>query len=143
MANAWSAARARISSLVMKAALAAAFADSVAVATAAIELAAIGLIGASGITCTTWITYGYRLAAYGYRLYWIGSRASQALGCKHWVARIRNHARHLLHLVCVTERGLARDLYGQRRRDRGFGWAPERRRRHPRGIASTRRGLSP
>ena len=64
----------------MKAALAAAFADSVAVATAAIELAAIGLIGASGISCSTWITCGHRLDAYGYRLYCIGSRASATIG---------------------------------------------------------------
>ena len=64
----------------MKAALAAALADSVAVATAAIELAAIGLIVSSGISSSTWFSYGHRLGAHGYRVYWIGSGASASIG---------------------------------------------------------------
>jgi hypothetical protein len=74
------AARAKISSLVIKAALAAALADSVAVATAAIELVAIGLIVSSEISSSTWFSYGHRLDAHGYRVYCIGSGASASIG---------------------------------------------------------------
>ena len=68
----------------MKAALAAALADSVAVATAAIELAAIGLIVSSGISSSTWFSYGHRLGAHGYRVYCIGPGASASVGVKGW-----------------------------------------------------------
>ena len=68
----------------MKAALAAALADSVAVATAAIELAAIGLIVSSGISSSTWFSYGHRLGAHGYRVYCIGPGASASIGSKGW-----------------------------------------------------------
>ena len=64
----------------MKAALAAALADSVAVATAAIELAAIGLIVSSGISSSTWFSYGHMLEAHGYTVYCIGSGASASIG---------------------------------------------------------------
>ena len=64
----------------MKAALAAALADSVAVATAAIELAAIGLIVSSGISSSTWFSYGHMLGAHGYTVYCIGSGASASIG---------------------------------------------------------------
>tara|TARA_B100000795_G_scaffold117929_2_gene87738 strand:+ start:2064 stop:2687 length:624 start_codon:yes stop_codon:yes gene_type:complete len=65
VANAWVAARARISSLVMKTAAAADLAEAVAAAHAAVEAEAdacrrlsIGVIS-SGTACTTWMIYGY------------------------------------------------------------------------------------
>ena len=67
MANAWSAARARISSLVMKAAAAANLAEAVAAVHAAIEAEAddcrrlsIGEVS-SGTACATWVAYGHKL----------------------------------------------------------------------------------
>jgi hypothetical protein len=63
--NTWTAARARISSFVMKAAAAADFAEVVAAAHAAIKAQAddcrrlsIGVVS-SGIACATWMAYGH------------------------------------------------------------------------------------
>lgn len=101
--NTWTAARARISSFVMKAAAAADFAEVVAAAHAAIKAQAddcrrlsIGVVS-SGIACATWMAYGHKLrvVAYSYRT---------------WGQLLYLHVRYLLHVVTFAQCGMARGV---------------------------------